>query len=299
MATALGRSRCGEAIETVNRDSSGRDSQPGRASSECARVGLPGRRTASAPFGREPGGHGLAGRELTPVRYHVPMGELIGTDRSASEVGARRIGGPTPRLSADLIADAVIEIGFDRASMSSVGRHLECSHGALYRHVGDLDSMLHLAVTRAIVRFEWPVLVDEWREVVWNEVRAWWSFCEQHPGFVTVLASGPGMPSPMSQRSVAVAVHLNRLGVSGDDALLIIDIVMDMVHDTFHRSGQRRAVIDRALTMSAAELDAHVASVPDDMLETMASTLIDDPWPWLERKLQLLMNGVETITPGE
>jgi len=217
------------------------------------------------------------------------------SDRSTGprerDTGQRR-GGPVPRLSLDLIADAVLVVGFDSATISSVARYLGFTNGALYRYVGDRDGMMRAGLVRAASSYEWPELVDDWREVVWNETRAWWSFCEQHPGFATALANTPGMPSPMSRRAINVAVHLNRLGIPSDEAILMVDLVMDLVHDIFHRSAQRGAVIKQALKMPTEEANAHVVDVPEDMVEVLVSALVDDPWPWLARKLELMMKGV-------
>lgn len=209
-----------------------------------------------------------------------------------AETAPSRRPGPTPRLSTQLIADAVIEVGFDRASMTAVAGHLGVAHGALYRYVGDREGMMRVALATVTSRHEWPALVDGWRDVVWNEARAWWVFCEEHPGFVTVLASTPGMPEPMASRSLAVSVHLRDLGVRVEDALVVVDMVVDMIHDIFHRASQRQGVIDRALAMPSDEFAEQVAGVPDDMLDVLASALIDDPWPWFARKVDVILDGV-------
>lgn len=134
-----------------------------------------------------------------------------------------------------MIADAVIDIGFANASLTAVAQHLGVGHGALYRYIGDRNGMMRAALERLTGRFEWPDLVDDWREVLWNESRAWWTLCERHPGFVTVLAPTPGMPTPMSRRSMRLAVHLHGLGLVGADSLLVVDLVTDTIHDIFHR----------------------------------------------------------------
>ena len=200
--------------------------------------------------------------------------------------------GPAPRLSHDKIADAALAVGFDAASVTSVASHLGVTHAALYRYIGDRDGMMRAALERATGDWEWPELVDDWREVLWNEARGWWAFCEAHPGFVTALASTPGMPGPMSRRTVRVALQLRTLGVASDDALIAVDLITDTIHDIFHRAAQRDGVIEGVIAMSSDEVEAHLEGVPDDMVEVIVNALIGDPWPWFSRKLELIIDGL-------
>lgn len=202
--------------------------------------------------------------------------------------------GPAPRLSAPAVAEAVLTLGFDQATLMSVAKHLGVAHGALYRYIGDRNGMMRDAMTLAVGRFDWPELVDGWQDVVWNEARAWWTFCETHPGFVTVLASVPGSPAVIARRSIAVAVHLHDLGVGGQDALVAVDFLSGTIHNIFAKQAQRTAVLDEVHTMSPDELDEVVNTIPPDMLEVMAMGLVDDPWPWFSVKLQHMIDGIES-----
>jgi len=202
--------------------------------------------------------------------------------------------GTVARLTRARIADAVVAVGFDRASVTAVADHLGVQHGALYRHVTDREDMMRDALALATGRYEWPAFVGDWREAVWAESRAWWAFCGAHPGFVAVLASTPGMPAPMSRRSLLLASHLSGLGVPPEDALLVVDLVVDTIHDIFHRADQRDGVIEGALSMSVEDAAALVDGVSDDVLEVVAGALIDDPWPWFARKVELVLAGVAT-----
>ena len=200
--------------------------------------------------------------------------------------------GPVPKLSSEKIAAAVIDVGFSQASVTSVAERLGVTHAALYRYIDDRDGMMRTALERVTAAHEWPELVDDWREVIWNECRGWWAFCERYPGFVGVLATTPGMPSPMSRRMLAVALHLNSLGLSHSDALVVIDLLWDTIHDIFHRSDQRHGVIEGVITMSADEIESHLDGVPDEMIEVVVNALIGDPWPWFARKVELVLDGL-------
>jgi AcrR family transcriptional regulator len=200
--------------------------------------------------------------------------------------------GPVPKLSIDKIAAAVVAVGFDAASVTSVAQHLGVTHAALYRYIDDRDGMMRAALERATGAWEWPELVDDWREVLWNEARSWWKFCQHHPGFVGVLASTPGMPRPMSRRTVQVAVRLRSLGIASGDALIAVDLMTDTIHDIFHRAAQREGVIEGVITMSPEDAAEHLEGVPDDMVEVIVNALIGDPWPWFSRKLELIIDGL-------
>lgn len=215
------------------------------------------------------------------------------------QVPARRRG-PVPRLSADKIADAVLEIGFDRAQLTAVAQHLGVAHGALYRYIGDRNGMMATAMTRAVERFDWPELADDIRTVIWGEAHAWWSFCEQHPGFAEVLATTPGVPLPITRRSLAVAVHLRSLGLPSRDALIAVDFASGTIHNIFAKQAQRLAVVNQANTMSREEITQIANELPADMLAVIVDGLIEDPWPWFSQKLQVLINGLgrsETLDP--
>ena len=192
----------------------------------------------------------------------------------------------------DDVLISVVEVGFDRASVTSVADALGVTHAALYRYISDRDAMMRAAMERVTAEHEWPELVDDWREVLWNEARGWWAFCERYPGFVTALASTPGMPAPMSKRMIRVSTHLHALGLSAGDALVALDLLMDTIHDIFHRADQRRGVIDGVITMSPEEVAEHLEGVPDDLVEVVINALIGDPWPWFSRKLDLVIDGI-------
>jgi hypothetical protein len=96
----------------------------------------------------------------------------------------------------------------------------------------------------------------------------------------------------MSRRMLEVAVHLNGLGLAAGDAVVVIDLLMDTIHDIFHRSDQRLGVIEGVITMSEDDVAAHLEGVPEEMVEVVVNALIGDPWPWFSRKVELVMDGL-------
>lgn len=219
-----------------------------------------------------------------------------GTPSTSTPVGGRTRGraGPVPRLSADAIAQAVIDVGFENASLVAVAQHLSVGHGALYRYIGDRDGMMRSALERLTASYPWPALVDDWETTLWNEARAWWALCDDHAGFVATLASTPGLPPAMGARSLAVAVHLTASGVGNYDALVVTDFAVGLVHNVFHWASQRQAILDQALSMSPEDAAQRVAGVPRDMVAALADAMAGDAWSWYAAKLEFVIEGVRS-----
>lgn len=201
-----------------------------------------------------------------------------------------------PRISAEQISEAVLAVGFDRASLNVVAAELGVKHGALYRYIGDRDGMMRSALVLSLERFDWPELADDWRATMHAEARAWWEFCTAHPGFVEVLAEVGTVPAPMARRSLAVAAHLWELGVEAADAALLVDLVAGTIHNEFLWTAQRSSVIDELSELPSEDLARYAEGVPDELLGVVVEQLIEDPWPWFERKLGLMLAGV-TMRP--
>lgn len=200
--------------------------------------------------------------------------------------------GPVPKLSVDKIADAVLAVGFDQASVTSVAGCLGVTHAALYRYIGDRDGMLRAGIDRLTGTWNWPEPADEWRDVLWNEARSWWSLCQENPGFVAALVTTAYMPVPVGRRYFTVASHLETFGISAQDSLVVVDMLTDLVHDIFHREQQREGVIDKALHMSPELLAEYLDGVPPELIEVVLHRVAGDAWWWFSLKLQLVIDGL-------
>lgn len=219
----------------------------------------------------------------------LPPAELAAVDDSAPR---RR--GPAPRISAEQISEAVLDLGFDQASLNAVAAELGVKHGALYRYIGDRDGMMRTALDLAIARFQWPEPATDWRRTMHNEALAWWDFCTTHRGFVEVLSEVGTVPPSLALRSLTVATRLWELGVEATDAVLIVDLVAGTIHNEFLWTSQRSSAIDEVNGLPDEDVARYSAGVPDELLGVVVEQLIDDPWPWFERKLELMLAGVST-----
>lgn len=82
-------------------------------------------------------------------------GNRSGVPSAAVEPQPKRIGRP-PRIDLAAIADAVLEIGFEDATMRRVADHLGVSVPGLYHYVKGRDDLLRVAAERALSRVELP-----------------------------------------------------------------------------------------------------------------------------------------------
>jgi AcrR family transcriptional regulator len=84
----------------------------------------------------------------------------IAQHRPARQAGRSRRGRPA-RVDADAIADAVLRIGVEEATMDRVAEQLGLSVPGLYHHVRGRDDLLRLAAERAMRRSDPPAYAGE------------------------------------------------------------------------------------------------------------------------------------------
>jgi AcrR family transcriptional regulator len=164
----------------------------------------------------------------------------------------KRIGRP-PRIDLAAIADAVLEIGFEDATMRRVADHLGVSVPGLYHYVKGRDDLLRVAAERALSRVELP----EDRGQHWAEwLRSWARYIR------TALAT----------RSELVE-HFVTGGLDDDRLLEVIGLALDVL---------QRDGFEPAEAMAAWEAVSSMAlgSAVEDIREQTAAA---DGRPWLTR----------------
>lgn len=176
------------------------------------------------------------------------------------------------RLTRDLIAEAVLQVGFENLTITAVADRLSVAHASLYRHVGSRDDLVVIGVERLLAMAEWPPATDQWR--VDLEAQAWllWRLLEGHPGLSHETAALERDPWPIHRRMELVTAHLGQLGFGAEEAELAVDLVYDLVFDVFSRT-------------------AFIMAGSDD---TEAG-----PY-WFGRKLDVVLAGIERLLqPGD
>lgn len=149
------------------------------------------------------------------------------------------IGQPVRRkrlLDEARLIEAVLAVGFERLTIASVAKHLGTAHSAVYHHVKDRSVLLGLTVDHLINTTAWPPLSSNWRETLREYATTFWDLLDNHPGLALEITVH-SMPSLSYQRLIHTLIqHLTSLGFTAHEALLGVDLVMDLTIDASLRA---------------------------------------------------------------
>ncbi|OLT16954.1 hypothetical protein BJF78_13455 [Pseudonocardia sp. CNS-139] len=208
--------------------------------------------------------------------------------------GGQRSGRPR-KLTEDDLVRAVLAEGFAGITVPAVARRLGVSTMTLYRYTPNRAELLSLAWNHVIAGTVWPPVTGHWRPVLRAHAVALWQVLARHPGVVTEL-SGLVVPAEMMRRGDDMAVLLVEHGFSPPDAVLALDLVMDLTID--HRRGVETI---HGLTGTPATLDALAdawepsASDPPArraVRAAMHDAIRTGPFDWYTKKLDLALDGI-------
>ncbi|MHA6628691.1 TetR/AcrR family transcriptional regulator [Pseudonocardia sichuanensis] len=209
---------------------------------------------------------------------------------------ARRGPGRPPKISRDDIVAAVVAEGFARITVPAVAARLGVTTVTLYRHVPDRAHMLELAWDHIVSTATWPDTALPWAELLRDSAIAMWRLLEQHNGAVTALSTGL-VPPAMVQMIDDLAVALVEQGFTAHDAVLAVDLVLDLAVD--HRLGVER--LDGPTREDSTIRDGLSAvwapSTGDgdarrDVKREMRNAIAEPPITWFNRKLTLALAGI-------
>lgn len=212
--------------------------------------------------------------------------------------GGRR--GRPPRLTADAIAEAVLGIGFERLTFAAVRDLLGVGESTLYRYAPDRDALVRLGLGRMVERAAWPVLRGPWRDVLTAHARCLWEVLESHPGAATQVSQGL-IPEAGALIVEDLTVFLVDCGFTPHDAVLICDLVHDLVVDSLHGWERLAALPEGALARELGPSRAHEASPRRRAVaEARSAALSRSPVEWFLAKLGVLLDGVaHRLPPGQ
>jgi AcrR family transcriptional regulator len=208
----------------------------------------------------------------------------------------RRASGRPRKLTDGDIIDAVLEEGFAGITVPAVARRLGVSTMTLYRYAPTRAELLALAWNHVIITTDWPPLTGHWRQILHTHAIAFWQLLARHPGVVTELSRAL-MPTEMMNRIDDIAVALVGHGFTAEDAVLSVDLVIDLTVD--HRRGVENfdGVVDIPATREAmAQLWAPNDADPPDrraVRAAMANAITLTPFDWFTQKLDLALSGID------
>lgn len=231
---------------------------------------------------------------VTLVPLHLPL--------PTSAALTRRRRGRPPTVNQELIADAVLHVGFVGLTYAAVSERLGVSLATLFRHVRGRDELSRLGLDLAMRRHEWPRLDGPWRPMLEAWAVSAWTLWAAHPGAAVEVSRGV-VPPAVVQLSDQVSAALLDAGFTVDNAVRAVDLVFDLVTDS--RRGVEALDLEQSSTggtvRDAIEAQWQRADVDDDVAiadrrAIRASTgdaVRADPMAWFVGKLQVVLAGVE------
>ncbi|WP_028927354.1 TetR/AcrR family transcriptional regulator [Pseudonocardia acaciae] len=179
--------------------------------------------------------------------------------------------GRPPSLTREDIARAALEAGRERGmeavSVLAAARVLGVSHSTLYGYVRDRGEVVFAAVELATSEFEWPPADQDWRPLLTAFAEALWTFLNRYPGMAEVLYALPNAPKPFVRVLVGYGTALRAAGFSPRDALVAVDMIVDLTLcsdiamrglDRVHQTADGPRRLRELLTRVWAELDDSV-----------------------------------------
>ncbi|WOC15539.1 hypothetical protein MP213Fo_09950 [Pseudochrobactrum sp. MP213Fo] len=216
-----------------------------------------------------------------------------------SEAVTNRVGRPA-RISLDDIARVALKIGFDEVTMIGVGQALGVDHSSLYRYVKGRKDLLLAAGDLAITELEWQKKTDNWREFAQGVADSAWNLFERYPGLADAMRELEATPPSGIRAFGVIANQLEEYGFSVDEAVLLIDSMMDMTVDCF--TGWRRVykpgrIGERGIEKVVQSWQVEANRNPDAArpIAIMTRMMTGNPKEWWNKKLFLILEGAESI----
>lgn len=224
---------------------------------------------------------------------------LMKNTANASIIVGARIGRPA-RISLEEIARIALKIGLDDVTMIGVGQALGVDHSSLYRYVKGRKELLLAAADLAITELDWQKKQDNWRDFAQCVADSVWELFERHPGLADAMRELEVSPPSGIRAFGEIANQFEEFGFSLDEAVLLLDSIMDMTVDCF--TGWRRAYkpgrigahgIENVVQSWHVEADRN----PDLTRPIMRMTRVmtDQPKEWWNKKLFLMFEGAQSI----
>lgn len=203
--------------------------------------------------------------------------------------------GRPARITRRSVAEAVIAVGLDKATLTEVARHLGVDHSSLYRHTSGRADMLLAAADLAIGSLDWETDTDDWRAYLEGAAEAIWGMFDRHPGLANVLRQLEATPPAGLRAFCRACRRLEALGFTVDQAVLVFDSVLDLTIDAscyyerLRAPSKRGRTVAKVLHQTWQDQGAHD---PDAAPYIRAfSAALGDSKQWWRKKLALVLDG--------
>lgn len=213
---------------------------------------------------------------------------------------ARR--GRPARISRQDIAEAALTIGLDAATLPVVAERIGVDHSSLYRHIKSREDMLLAAADHAIASVDWNMPEHDWRAYLAATAKAAWDLYARYPGLAEAVRGLAATPSEVVAAFTRICRRLETFGFASDDAMLIVDSIMDMTCDSAVGWRHMRMDAGEGATVGVRIRQSwqSAAAANRDMTQHVAAMeriIAGDPESWWRRKLDILLDGAAARLP--
>ncbi len=218
------------------------------------------------------------------------------TTAKTTKTGAKR--GRPSRINREVIARAALAIGLDKVTIPALAAHLQIDHSSLYHHIKGRDDVLTLAAELAVTELAWqaPASAD-WQQQLIALTDAIWLLYESNPGLAECFHQAEVSPT-VGIRSFAQSVaSLQQQGFSLDDAVVTVDMLVDMVQACFvgwwsgsQQDSNGTSRKDRMMALWQAE----AAACPElaSQINAMVGIMQAGARRWWEQKRDVVLAGI-------
>lgn len=225
-----------------------------------------------------------------------------GAEPTAEAVARRRRRG---RLNRRDVIDAVIEVGFDNATLATVAKHLAVNHATLYGHIESRDDMVLAAAELVFDAAPWPEVIDgaasesdtvAWVETLRRSGLHLWSVFSAHPGLAIVVGAAPIPPSAVTEHYAVLATHLRTSGLSAEDSLAAAEMLF---HHAAESAARESSVADVDESQWEQWEQVWVAPLSDELQAAMSQRFASHPDERFAASLDVLLAGMQVrFSPG-
>ncbi|MEP1444964.1 MAG: TetR/AcrR family transcriptional regulator [Paraglaciecola sp.] len=210
----------------------------------------------------------------------------------------KRQRGRPSRISREAIARAALDMGVGQATIPAIAAHLKVDHSSLYHYVKGRNEVVTMAADLAINELDWRAPeATNWRDELIILTDAIWVLYDRNPGLAEAIRQANITPSSGILSFAESVKKLQQKGFSLKDAVVAVDVLVDMVGECFlgwwstdkaEEDGRTRK--ERIIAIWQAE----ARNVPEkaEQINAMIDIMQGGRRSWWESKRDLVLEGI-------
>lgn len=215
-------------------------------------------------------------------------------DPSVVKAAERRIGRP-PRIDDAAIADAVLEVGVDEATVRNVAALLGVSVPGLYHHVNGRQDLLRIAAERTVAGIRMP---DDGRMHWAQWLRMWGQFVRSEvinqPEIAALFASGRVKDDGLVEIRKQAITALGRVGFDPSAAVDVFESVSVIALGTAMQDNRVRTRVTEGRDQPSSDQSSTRARGRRNLqvVDSIGHNSLQDPEGRFENRLTDLLVGI-------